>query len=130
MVMKKQTTQTNCEDKHCSVHSNLSIRGRSFMGTVTKSKMYRTASVEWQIWKYIPKYERYEKRRTRINAHNPDCINANRGDVVIIKECRPISKTKHFIIVEKHEKDIAFLEKEEAKDILKHVGGKNEAIES
>ncbi len=46
------------------------------------------------------RYERYEKRRTRVAAHNPPCINAKEGDKVVIAECRPLSRTKKFVIIE------------------------------
>jgi len=40
------------------------------------------------------------KKRSRVAAHNPVCINAKIGDKVRIAECRPISKTKAFVIIE------------------------------
>jgi small subunit ribosomal protein S17 len=50
--------------------------------------------------KKIAKYERYEKRRSKIHAHNPSCLDAKAGDRVKIAECRPISKTKSYVVVE------------------------------
>ena len=44
---------------------------------------------------------RYEKRRSKILAHNPPCIDAKKGDKVKIAECRPISKNVSFVVVEK-----------------------------
>ena len=76
----------------------LSTRGRKFSGTVISDKMTKTVTVEWERRKFIKKFERYEKRRTRIKAHNPDSIGAETGDVVQIEETRPISKTKNFIV--------------------------------
>lgn len=76
----------------------LSTRGRKFTGTVISDKMTKTVTVEWERRKFIKKYERYEKRRTRIKAHNPEDIDAEKGDVVVIEETRPISKTKNFIV--------------------------------
>ncbi len=64
--------------------------------------MSKTVTVEWTRRHYIPKYERYEKRRTRVKAHNPDEIDAQVGDIVTIKETRPLSKTKNFIIIKKN----------------------------
>ncbi len=46
------------------------------------------------------KYNRYIKKRTKLKAHNPSCVNANKGDVVTIMECRPLSKTKKFVVLE------------------------------
>ncbi|MBU1850224.1 MAG: 30S ribosomal protein S17, partial [Nanoarchaeota archaeon] len=63
-------------------------------------KMHKTVTVEWERRKYIPKYERYEKRRSKVKAHNPNCIKAQEGDLVVIKEVRPISKSKNFVVME------------------------------
>ncbi|GAG38096.1 unnamed protein product [marine sediment metagenome] len=88
-----------CEDKNCVFHGNLSIRGRQFIGEVKKVGSPKSVTVEWQRLFFIPKYQRYEKRKTKLNVHNPQCINAKEGDKVLIAECRKISKTKGFIIV-------------------------------
>ncbi|RLF76193.1 30S ribosomal protein S17, partial [Thermococci archaeon] len=47
----------------------------------------------------LKKYERYELRRSRIHAYNPECIDAKAGDKVLIAETRPLSKTKNFVVV-------------------------------
>lgn len=78
----------------------ISTRGRKFTGKVISDKMSRTVTVEWTGRRYLAKYERYDRIRTRIKAHNPDNIGAKKGDIVNIMETRPISKTKHFIITE------------------------------
>ena len=78
----------------------ISTRGRKFTGIVISDKMSRTVTVEWTGRKLNPKYERYEKKRSRVKAHNPDNIGAKKGDIVNIMETRPISKTKHFVITE------------------------------
>ena len=92
-------TETPCEDKNCPIHGSVKTHGRTFKGTVVSAKAKKSAVVEWAGLKKIPKYERYQKRKTRIQVHNPECINAKEGDVVEIKECRPLSKTKRFIIM-------------------------------
>lgn len=86
----------------------MSLRGRTFTGTVISAKMQRTATVEWNRRVNLPKYERYTVKRTRVKAHNPDTIKAEEGDIVRIHECRPLSKTKHFMIVEKLGKEKGF----------------------
>ena len=90
-----------CNDKHCAFHGSVSIRGREFIGVVTKASAQKTAVVEWLRLFYLPKYQRYEKRKSRLQVHNPLCISAKVGDRVKIVECRPISKTKNFVIVER-----------------------------
>ena len=82
------------------MEQKLSTRGRTFTGTVISDKMSKTVTIEWERSKYISKYERYEKRRSRIKAHNPESINAKEGDIVKVEETRPLSKTKNFIVTE------------------------------
>ena len=96
-----QPPKEDCGSSNCAWHGNLSVRGRVFRGVVKHSKSKNTSMVEWGYHKYSPKYERYERRNTRVTAHNPDCIKAKVGDVVVIGECRPLSKTKHFVILAK-----------------------------
>jgi len=90
-----------CADKHCPFHGSFGVRGRIFTGRVISPRFHKTVKVEWERMKFLPKYERYMKARTRIKAHSPDCIEINVGDRVKIAECRPISKTKNFVVIEK-----------------------------
>ena len=108
---------TVCSDKNCPFHRNTGVRGRIFTGTVVSDKMAKTVTVAWTRRMHVPKYERYEKKRSKIAAHNPGCINAKKGDVVRIAESRPLSKTKHFVVIE-------VLGKKSRRDALK-----DEAIE-
>jgi len=96
--------EIKCTDKNCPIHGGIRTRGRSFVGKVISAKMQRTVRIEFGRINYLPKYERYEKRRTRLKAHNPECISASEGDMVKVVECRPLSKTKHFVIIEKIKK--------------------------
>ena len=92
-----------CSDPKCPFHGSLAIRGRVLDGIVVSSKMDKTAIIRRNHLHYIPKYKRYERRHSHIPAHNPPCIKAKEGDRVNIAECRPISKTVSFVIVEKLE---------------------------
>jgi len=88
-----------CNDKNCPFHGTLRIRGKLLEGVVVSDKMDKTVIVQRDYLHYVPKYMRYERRRSRIPAHNPPCINARKGDRVLIGECRPISKTVAFCVV-------------------------------
>ncbi|MDD4878587.1 MAG: 30S ribosomal protein S17 [Candidatus Nanoarchaeia archaeon] len=90
-----------CTDRHCPFHGELGLHGRTFTGKIATTDYNRTASIVWERSVYLPKYERYELRRSKVKAHNPDCIGAKVGDMVKIMECRPISKTKSFVVIEK-----------------------------
>ena len=98
----KQPTET-CDDINCPFHGNIKVRGRTFQGEIIGGLFQRTVTIEWGRKKFIPKYERYEKRRTRVRAHSTPCIEVKEGDTVMIMESRPISKTKKFIIIAKVE---------------------------
>lgn len=92
--------EKSCEDIKCPWHGSIALRGRIFIGKVISSKARKTAVVEWGHTHYLPKYERYERRHSRIVAYNPLCIEAKKGNIVRIMECRPISKTKSFVVIE------------------------------
>jgi len=92
--------EKECSDKNCPFHGNLPLRGKILQGTVVSDRMQGSVVVERTYLHYLPKYERYERRHTRISVHNPPCINAKNGDKVKIAECRALSKTKHFVVVE------------------------------
>ena len=77
----------------------IGTRGREFVGTVINAKMQKTVTVEWPRQVYIPKYERYMTKRTRVKAHNPDSVGAKLGDRVLIRECRKLSKTKSHVVI-------------------------------
>jgi small subunit ribosomal protein S17 len=97
--MVKKVKAEECSDKNCPHHGSLKVRGRTFTGTVKSDKMARTVTVEWDRIIKLPKYKRFMKKRSRVKAHNPDCINASNGDEVLISECRPLSKTKKFVVL-------------------------------
>lgn len=91
-------------------------RGRTFTGIVVEDRMQKTATVEWQRSRFIPKYERFETLTTKVKAHNPESIDAKKGDIVRIQECRPLSKTKQFMIVEKVGREELFVAKEQLRE--------------
>lgn len=92
--------EQECGDKHCPFHGSVSVRGSSFSGTVQSTAMEKSATVRWEYSEKIPKYERYERRNTRVTVHVPDCLEVEEGDQVTVFETRPISKTKSAVIVE------------------------------
>ena len=110
-----------CNDVKCPFHGSLSVRGRQFTGIVVSIKMRKTAVIEFNRLHFLKKYERYEKRRTKLKIHNPECINAKDGDIVRVMECRPLSKTKNFVIIEKLGIERGFKDKMEAREYGKIV---------
>ncbi len=92
--------KAECQDVNCPFHGSLPVRGQVITGKVVSDRMMGTVVVEREYLHYIRKYNRYEKRSSRIHAHNPPCLQAKAGDSVTIAECRPLSKTKSFVVVE------------------------------
>lgn len=95
--------ERECDDVNCPFHGTLSVRGRVLKGVVVSDKMDKSVVVSIEYMRFYPKYERYARMNSRITAHNPPCIDAKTGDNVRIAECRPISKTKAFVVVGREE---------------------------
>ena len=69
------------------------------VGSVVKTRMDKTAVVQI-VWKQRHTLYRKQMRRvTRFYVHDPDSVCAI-GDLVRIQETRPISKTKHWRLLE------------------------------
>lgn len=108
--MKKKTVRNigipvkapkeTCDDEFCPFHGTLPVRKKIIEGLVVSSKAQKSAIIERQYINFLPKYERSERRHSRIAAYNPSCISAKEGDWVKIAECRPLSKTKSHVVVE------------------------------
>ncbi len=105
MVTKKEIInekiEISCTDKFCPIHgkNKLKLRGRVFEGIVVK-KLNDRVSIQFERMFKIKKYERFEKRKTKIHARLPDCIkhDFNVGDLIEVSETRPLSKTIHFVV--------------------------------
>lgn len=92
--------RATCDDRHCPFHGRLSLRGQVIEGTLVSNAMQTTAVVERTILTYVPKFERYEKRRRRYLAHAPPCLAVPVGHRVRIAETRPLSKLVSFCVIE------------------------------
>jgi len=100
MAKEKQTTK---KEPAKLVETELSAtRGRTFQGIVTKKFPTRVV-IEFERTVYIKKYERFYRKKTRLHARLPSNMvqDINVGDYIKIRECRPLSKIIHFIVIEK-----------------------------
>ena len=75
-------------------------RGSTFVGKVESTKMEKSATVRWEYSESVPKYERYERRNTKVTTHVPEDLEVEEGDRVRIAETKPISKTKSTVITD------------------------------
>lgn len=103
MSLTFKKPKKSCDDPNCPFHGTLPVRGRVFDGVVATAKMDKTVIVEREYLQFDSKFVRYERRRGHIPSHSPPCIDAKEGERVRIAECRPISKTVSFVVVEKLE---------------------------
>ena len=72
--------------------------GKFLEGVVVKSAMKDTATVQVERYVKHPKYKKYMKRSKKFLVHDPGNT-AEIGQKVTIRETKPISKRKRFIIV-------------------------------
>lgn len=71
--------------------------GKVFRGTVVKSAMKDTVTVSVDRYVKHPKYQKYHRESKKYLVHNPGNT-VSVGDVVSIRETKPISKRKHFVL--------------------------------
>lgn len=71
---------------------------RTLSGKITSNSMDRTVTVLVERRVKHPLYGKYVTRSKKYHAHVED-NKLNVGDVVVIEECRPLSKTKNWIVV-------------------------------
>lgn len=73
--------------------------GKVLRGTVVKTAMKDTVTVSVSRYEKHPKYKKYFQSSKKYLVHNPGNT-AHVGDLVSIRETRPISKLKHFELLE------------------------------
>jgi small subunit ribosomal protein S17 len=87
-------------DRNDPFYGSLRIKKTNFTARVVSAKSAKTAIVELDDKVFNKKYQRFEKKRSRFAVHNPTSINAKEGEVVKVYETRPLSKSKHHVIVQ------------------------------
>lgn len=75
------------------------LKGKFLSGSVVSNRMKDTIVVEISRYVPHPKYKKYLRITKRIKAH--DAGNTKQiGEKVTIVECRPMSKEKHFKVIQ------------------------------
>lgn len=73
---------------------------KQMTGVVLSTKMDQTVVVQvTRLWKH-PLYGKIVKRTKNFACHLPAEINVEEGQKVLVQEIRPMSKTKHFQVME------------------------------
>jgi len=87
-------------EKNNPFSGSLSIRGKIFEGTVINAKAKGTVVIERESLIDFTKFKRFGRSKNKIHAHVPSNLDIQEGDHVIAAECRPISKSVSFVVVE------------------------------
>lgn len=72
---------------------------RTVQGRVVSNKMEKSITVAVERKVKHPIYGKFIKRTTKLHAHD-ETNQCNEGDVVRLRECRPLSKSKNWTLVE------------------------------
>lgn len=72
---------------------------RSTSGIVISNKMDKTVTVLVERLEKHPLYKKYVRKSTKLHAHD-EANECNEGDTVQIEECRPMSKSKSWRVIE------------------------------
>ena len=103
-MKKNKEVKIGKEEKQNSLAlaPEISFRGRKFEGYIIR-KFDNRITIEFERVKFVKKYERYAKFKTKIHARLPICMEneINIGDLVRVQECRPLSKIIHFVVTKK-----------------------------
>lgn len=83
----------------------IGVRGMVKRGKVVSAKAKNMAVVEVKWVHPVSKFERLEKKRSKIHVHVPEGIRVTEGDLIEFGECRKISKTKSHIFIRKIAKE-------------------------
>jgi small subunit ribosomal protein S17 len=75
------------------------VHYRRFVGTVVRTKAQKTIAVEVEQKMMHAKYRKQYTRSTTYQVHDENAV-AKVGDTVAFQECRPLSKTKRWRLVE------------------------------
>lgn len=71
---------------------------RTLQGKVISNKMDKSITVAIERQVKHPIYGKFIKRTTKLHVHD-ETNQCKEGDVVTIRECRPLSKTKSWTLV-------------------------------
>lgn len=76
------------------------MQNKKLKGIIVSDAMNKTVVVSVDRFVKHPKYKKYVKKTKRYKAHD-EKEEYNVGETVMIQECRPLSKDKHFKVLSK-----------------------------
>ena len=96
----KEASQGIYIDKKCPFTGDVAIRGRMMRGTVVSTKMKNTIVIRRNYLHFANKYQRYMKCHKNFAIHCSPCFAPHKGDEVIVGQCRPLSKTVRYNVMQ------------------------------
>jgi small subunit ribosomal protein S17 len=131
-ILGIKAPKESCTDIKCPFHGKINVKKEFLKGKIIKKDINGSATIEWFRPYFIPKYERYEIRRSRMRVHNPACINAPLLSTVMVARTRPLSKTKNHVVLKiiKSSEDAIDDKEAEMKNLLKKSESKKENKEN
>jgi small subunit ribosomal protein S17 len=84
------------DEKNEAVANTVAV-ARSVTGTVVSNKMDKTITLRVERRVKHPVYGKFVRKSKKIHAHDAKNL-CSIGDVVTVEECRPISKTKSWML--------------------------------
>ena len=87
-------------EKNNPFNGSLSIRGKIFEGIIINAKAKGTVVIERESLIDFTKFKRFGRSKNKIHAHVPSNLDIQEGDYVVAAECRPISKSVSFVVIE------------------------------
>ena len=96
-LLLQKNQRKSCDDVNCPFPRNTSsLRGHALEGIVVSDKMEKTIIVRRDYLNYVPKFKRYERRRSNVAAHSPPCLEIKTGDKVTLSRM-PFNKQDGFV---------------------------------
>ncbi len=78
--------------------SEIQASNRALIGRVVSDKMDKTVTVLVERRVQHPLYGKFIRRSTKVLAHD-DANECGKGDMVMVEQCRPLSKNKSWRLV-------------------------------
>lgn len=79
--------------------NEVNTKGKTLIGTVVSDKMQKTIVVSVERTVKHPKYGKILRRQSKLHVHDEKEV-CQIGNIVKIRESRPLSKLKNWILVE------------------------------
>ena len=98
--LKKGRVKVAGKDENNSKVVNKDMENKKLKGIIVSDAMDKTVVVSVDRFVKHPKYKKYVKKTKRYKAHD-EKEEYNVGETVMIQECRPLSKDKHFKVLSK-----------------------------